>query len=123
MPTKIEVCPGSDLPRREIHWLVWCLPVLLLVVGIFWSEGRVWLWTPALLGAGIACVANAARCGRLHCYFTGPLYLLGAAATLLRAFEIVPLRWSWIGNAILVGTILAFLPEWFRGKYVKSARS
>lgn len=47
------------------------------------------MWTPALLTAAAACVVNAARCGRLHCYFTGPLFLFAAAGTFLRGLEIV----------------------------------
>jgi len=27
---------------------------------------------------GGACLVNAVRCGRLHCYVTGPFFLLGA---------------------------------------------
>ena len=27
---------------------------------------------------GEGCLANATRCGRVHCYFTGPLYILAA---------------------------------------------
>ena len=67
------------------------------------------------------CGANAFGCGRLHCYFTGPLFLLGAVATLLRGFEIVFLPWSWIGYGLLGGTLFAYIPEWVRGKYARSS--
>ncbi len=76
------------------------------------------LWTPAFIVAGAACVVNAAQCGRVHCYITGPLYLLAAVATLLAGMGFVPLRSSWIGGVVLGGTILAYVPEWVRGKYV-----
>ena len=82
-----DSCNKNDLAQRKIALLLWGLPVVLLAVGVFWSEVRVWLWTPALVVAGVACLANAFGCGRLHCYFTGPLFLLGAVATLLRGFE------------------------------------
>ena len=71
----------------------------------------------SLLVMGAACLANAARCGRLHCYFTGPLFLLGAVASLLRGLDIVFLPWSWIGYVLLGGTLLAYVPEWIRGRY------
>ena len=71
--------------------------------------------------AGVACVVNAARCGRVHCYITGPLYLLAAVATLLAGMGFVPLRSSWIGGAVVGGTILAYVPEWVRGKYLARA--
>lgn len=112
-------CTQNDLVKRKISLLLWYIPAALLVIGVFWSKGRVWMWTPALIVAGTACVVNAARCGRMHCYFTGPLWLLGAAATLLRGFGILALPWSWILCAVLGGT-LAFVPEWVRGKYVRS---
>lgn len=69
----------------------------------------------------MACVVNAAHCGRVHCYITGPLYLLAAVATLLAGTDLVPLHWSLIGGAVLGGTILAYVPEWIRGKYVVPA--
>lgn len=70
---------------------------------------------------GAACVANAARCGRMHCYFTGPFFLLLAAISLLHGLEIIPLGrkgWLWIGVALVVGSVvLHYLPEHIWGKY------
>ena len=116
-----ENCRKNDLVANKIALLLWGLPILLLAVGAIWAEARVWLWTPALLMAGAACSANAARCGRLHCYLTGPLYLLGAMAALLRGLDIVSLPWSWIGYGLLGGTLMAYIPEWIRGKYARSS--
>ena len=107
-----ETCASNDLAAKKIAWLLWCVPSLVLVLGWFWSEARIWLWTPALLAAGVFCAVNAARCGRLHCYVTGPLYLLLAAVTLLRGLEVLSLRWSWILFAVVAGTVLAHIPEW-----------
>jgi hypothetical protein len=73
--------------------------------------------------AGTGCLVNASRCGRFHCYFTGPLYLLGAAATLLSAFGIVALQWPRIFLAMLLGTALAFIPEWVGPKYRRSSEN
>lgn len=63
---------------------MWRLPWLLVVIGALWPAGRLWLWIPAFLVAGSACVANARRCGRRHCYATGPLYLGAAVFLVLR---------------------------------------
>jgi hypothetical protein len=52
----------------------------------------IWLWIPAFLVMGIGCIANAARCGRLHCYVTGPLYILAAAYVTLFALHVAPLN-------------------------------
>ena len=107
------------LTRRRIAWLLWGVPAAALILGSLVSPlPRMLLWTPAFLIGGVGCVMNAARCGRVHCYITGPLYLLAAVATLLAGMGFVPLRSSWIGGAVLGGTILAYLPEWVRVKYV-----
>ena len=115
-----NTCTENDLVTHKSGRLLWYIPSALLAIGVFWSEGRTWFWTAGLVVAGTACLVNAARCGRLHCYFTGPLYLLGATATLLRGFGIVRLPWSWILYAVLGGSVLAFVPEWVSGKYVRS---
>lgn len=109
----------ADLVGSKTGWLLWGLPAVLLVAGVFWDAARAWFWTPALSVAGVACMVNARRCGRLHCRFTGPLYLLGAVAALLQGFGILSLSWSWIAVAMGGGTALAFVPEWLKGKYAE----
>lgn len=106
-----------DLVSSKLAWLLWYLPLAVFIVGTFWQRGRVWVWTPALLVAGISCVINAKRCGRLHCHFTGPLYLLGALAALLSGLGVVALPWTWILIVIVGGSVLAFVPEWIGRKY------
>jgi hypothetical protein len=108
---------SNDLVERKIAWFLWGVPQGMLVVGVFWSQARVWLWVPALLVAGTACVVNAARCGRRHCYLTGPLYLLAALATVLSSLRIIPLHWSWILAAVVTGMVAAYTLEGIRGKY------
>ena len=70
---------------------------------------------------GGACAINAARCGRVHCYLTGPFFLLMAVVTLLHGIGVVRLGdkgWNLIGLTILVRTIaLCCLPERILGKY------
>lgn len=115
-----ESCAPNDLAGHKIGWVLWYLPTALLAIGLFWSAGRIWLWTPALLVAGVACIANAARCGRLHCYFTGPLYLLAAAYLLLAELGLVPLvKPGWFLLILLAASIVAQLAELPLGKYVK----
>ena len=107
-----------------MRWLLWGIPTVLLVVGVFVSPfSRMLLWTPALLVAGGACLFNAARCGRFHCHITGPLYLIAAVATVLVGLEVVALQWNWIALWIVGGTVLAYVPEWMRGKYVARVSS
>ena len=117
-----SACARQDLVGQRIAWLLWGLPALALVLGAaFGPVARTIIWTPAFLVAGISCVANARRCGRLHCYFTGPLYLFAAGATLLVGLGLMPGGWSWIAGVAIVGTVLAYAPEWVRGRYVAAS--
>jgi copper chaperone CopZ len=70
-----------------------------------------------LLVAGGACLLNASRCGRLHCFLTGPLFLLGAIATALDASGLVAIDWRWVLGALVTGTMVASALEWGRGTY------
>lgn len=111
-------CKRNDLANRIVKWLLWGVPIALFVFGGFVGAFPcMLLWTPALLVAGTACVVNAARCGRLHCYLTGPLYLAGVIATLLVGLEFAPPRWNWIAMGVVGGTVLSVAPEWVRGQY------
>lgn len=60
--------PQKTCPGRKAAWFLWYLPIILVIVGSSWSRGRVWLWVPAFVVMGMGCLANAARCGRIHCY-------------------------------------------------------
>ncbi len=75
----------------------------------------------ALLWAGAACITNACRSGRVHCYITGPFFIMLGAASLLYGAGILPfgLRvWLWIGAVLIVGTaLLTIVPEWIWGRY------
>jgi hypothetical protein len=70
---------------------------------------RAVIWPVALLWMGGACIANARRCGRTHCRFTGPFYLLMAALVLGYVTGAVPIGdqgWVLLGAATIVGTIV-----------------
>lgn len=72
---------------------------------------------------GIACLINARRCGRLHCFVTGPLFLIGAVATALDAFEITNLGGWLIAGIVAVGTVIGYGLEWKYGTYASSSRT
>jgi hypothetical protein len=112
-------CEANDLLGRRLRWLVWGLPSVLFVAGIAWDSARVWLWVPALVVAGSACLANASRCGRLHCFITGPLFLLAAVATLTDAASVIAIDWRWIVVMVIGGLAIGYGFEWLRGKYVR----
>ncbi len=101
--------------------MYWGLPVAGLIVGGT-LQIEPFVWPIALAWMGIGCVVNAAGCGRLHCYLTGPFFLLMAAVALFHALGVLPLgseAWDWIGGVSLVGgVILYYLPERIWGRYV-----
>lgn len=79
------------------------------------------VWPLAFLWLGVACLLNATRCGRVHCWFTGPFFLLMSALSLLHGMRIVflgPDGWRLLGNTFAIGaTVLYFLPERIWGRY------
>jgi hypothetical protein len=115
-----EECSSRDLTGRKSAWLLWYLPIALVIVGSSWNRGRVWLWVPAFVVMGLGCLANAARCGRIHCYVTGPLFLLAAVFVALSAFGIVPLHPGVFLLVVFGATCLALCAEIPLGRYRES---
>ena len=122
---------GEATSRKQDDWvknsrsfaLAWGLPTAALIGAAFVaSPARTIVWALALVWMGGACLANATRCGRMHCYFTGPFFLLMAVATLLHGFQVVwlgPNGWILLGVVILAGGYgaLWYVPERLWGKY------
>ena len=79
------------------------------------------VWVAAFTAMGTACLLNARRCGRVHCYFLGPWFLLAALATVLLELELVDFgasSWSTLVNTALFGAVLLFfVTESTWGKY------
>lgn len=104
--------------RRRL--LVWGLPAAgLIVTGVLDIEKHA--WPLLLIWMGVACVLNARRCGRLHCFFTGPFFLVMAAVSLAHGLKVVslgPAGWSWIGGIVVAGWIvLHYGTEAIWGRY------
>ena len=127
MKRETTAAKSRDILSNPLLAFAWfCLPVIAIIASGSSGVGKNWrtaIWTAALSVMGIACIANAARCRRVHCYLTGPFFLGMAVVTLLYGVGIVPLGangWNVIGLTILVGAIaLGCLPEMFFGKYRK----
>ena len=69
-----------------------------------WLRTALWTVSSAVMGA--ACLLNAARCGRVHCRFTGPFFILAAIASLAYGLGLLPLGpsgWKWIGAGTIIG--------------------
>jgi len=119
--------PAKDLVARKSAWLLWGVPFAAVVATSVANVGpvaRTGVWTLSLLAAGIACVVNARRSRRRHCYLTGPFFLVLAALSFLHGSGVLSLGpWGWIGigSALLFGT-LTWTPEWISGKYTGRSR-
>ncbi len=121
--------PQRDLlSRRRTAILVYAAPTLAIVAtsGQAVVEAvRTLVWTLGFTVMGLACVVNAVRCGRVHCYFTGPFLLLLAAASLLHGLRVVslgPNGWGWLGLVAIAGTVVFMtVPERLWGRYRPSS--
>lgn len=118
--------PRDILSNSRLTFAVYWLPAIAIAVTANFDVGVGWrtiIWTTALGTMGTACIANAVRCGRIHCYIVGPLFLGMAVVTLFYGLGVVSLPgngWDLIGQTILVGAIvLCCLPEMIFGKYRK----
>ncbi len=123
--TENAVRVSRDFVRdRRASLLIWGLPALVMIgtgpLG-FSSELHGAIWASCLSVFGFGCLANARRCGRLHCFFTGPFFLAMALVSLVHGFGVISLGsygWAWIGGITLVGaSALTILPERIWGQY------
>ena len=129
METKESNSPRSVAPRQANDWawagkgllVLWGLAAVALIVGDRLPSARPWLWFTGFLVAGVGCVANAARCGRRHCYVTGPLFLLAAIYVALTGFHLVPMNETVFMGVLAVAVALACLSELILGRYVGKA--
>jgi hypothetical protein len=118
-------CKSRDIlsSRWRVFILYWLPAIAIVVVGVpaISSGWRTVVWTVALATMGVACVVNALRCGRVHCYLTGPFFLLMALIALSYGLGILHLGgngWNLLGLMILIGAIALWcLPEMLLGKY------
>lgn len=104
--------------------IAWGIPAVAFVGAIFVPPpAKTVIWIVALIWMGAACVLNARRCSRTHCYFTAPFFLVMTVPVALHGFDILsfgPGGWNWLGNAIGIGAALLWcLPEHFLGTYVE----
>lgn len=107
-------CTGGSSKDWAGNWrslaVVWGLPAAaMLAASQLEPVLRAIVWSVALIWMGGACIANARRCGRTHCRFTGPFYVLMAAVVMAYAFGLVPIGdrgWTILGATVIVGTAM-----------------
>lgn len=124
MRLNTTVHPRDLLANLPLAILIFWVPILAIVATGYAHVDyavRTGVWTGACLVMGTGCLVNARRCGRLHCYWTGPFFLLGALVSLLYGLQLLPLGnsgWGIIGYTLLAGVVfLTYLPEQFMGRY------
>ncbi len=98
-----------------IMLITWLMQLTPLLTGILWMGALSWM--------GVACLRNARQCGRMHCFFSGPYFLLSAVLALATGMQWIQiLSFNELGLFLLIGTLLVcVLPEVFWGRY-KSPR-
>lgn len=88
---------------------LWGIPAMAMAIATLLDPlSRTVIWSAALIWMGGACLANARRCGRTHCRFTGPFYLLIAVLVIAHAAGVLPLGdrgWAILGAGTLAGTV------------------
>lgn len=118
----------TDARRRDLladpgrRRLLFRAPQVAFVAGFFlpppWRPAAIVL-SPVTMGA--TCLANALRCGRLHCFLTGPFYLAMAVVSLAYGLGWLPaVGWGWLGiglGVLVGGNLLTVLPERAWGRY------
>src|SRR5271169_7102684 len=125
MKSDSRTCESRDVlsSRWRVFILYWLPTIAIVVVGpLDISSGwRAVVWTVALATMGMGCIVNALRCGRVHCFLTGPFFFLMALVALSYGLGILHLGgngWNLLGLMTLIGAMpLWCLPVLFLGKY------
>ena len=82
---------SRDLLKNKLHaGLAWWLPVAVMLLSrLLGSQVQVtaWVWGVMFFWMGLACLCNAWRCHRVHCYYGAPLFFISAMGALGIALE------------------------------------
>ena len=119
-----DVAPSSrdwlGSPRTSL--LAWWIPQAAIVAGLLVPvPARAAVWIVALLWMGLACMLNARRCGRTHCRYTGPFYLVMIVPVLVLEWNnLAATIYGWLALALLIlagGKIIWWATERAWGKF------
>jgi hypothetical protein len=98
------------LGSTRANLLAWWIPQVAIFGSLFVPvRARAVTWIIALIWMGVACILNAQRCGRTHCRYTGPYYLVMIVPVLAIGAGIVSAgfyEWVALGVLIIAGSKL-----------------
>ena len=102
--------------------LLWGVPSGIIAASAYLAPSpRGFVWTLMLLFMGSACLANARRCNRTHCRYTGPFLVLMALLVALYTMHLLPLggnAWGLLASVAVGGSvILCCASEMMWGRY------
>lgn len=122
MVNSVETSSKDWVGNFRLFNRAWGLPLLVMIFGSFVDAPvRSVIWSVALIWMGTACLINFRRCGRTHCRFTGPFYLILVIPVLLLGFGLIsigPYGWWILGAIILFGSeIIWWATEAVWGKF------
>jgi hypothetical protein len=115
----------TDWANKPLLFLtVWGIPTIILcvspvlenrmIIGLIWAASLVWM--------GVACLLNARKCRRTHCFYTGPFFIVMAVISLLHGSDVIAINdngWRWLGFVIAVVSISIWVfSESILGKYL-----
>lgn len=115
--------PAQDWARSLRGYLIaWGVPSAILVAAGWLDPGpRALAWTGVLVWMGAGCLMNARRCGRTHCRYTGPYYLLMIVpVAVLGSGVLAAGTWAWwaVGAMVLLGgKVIWLVTEGLWGRY------
>lgn len=127
--TASDDCARRDFSARADSFLaVWGAPIAaagLLSLPIVPAWVTAAAWSAAFVWMGGACLINARRCGRVHCFVSGPILLLGAAFAAAIALEFVHINAVGFAGAVaatLALSALSYVFELVWGRYAGAGR-
>jgi hypothetical protein len=114
---------SKDWLRRPVGIIFWWgIPIALGVstnfLGLSLTQTAA-IWAGSFAWMGTGCTLNARRCGRRHCYISGPLLWLGGIAAGLVALQVISGRnvLGEVVNGTAALAALTFLSECIWGTY------
>src|SRR5215475_1512319 len=104
MTTHIVQSSRDCLSSPRTSALAWWIPKAVIVAALFIpAPARTGMWIVALIWMGTACILNSRRCGRTHCRYTGPYYLVMIAPVLVLASGVISADfYAWLSLAVFI---------------------